>query len=70
MRQKIIRQFDCRLTSGRRRLRFTNGKIYAVDTDMPWAEAVAVKGKEIVFFGNNAGEQAFVGKSTCKPPLE
>jgi len=31
---------------------FINGKVYTVNEKQPWAEAVAVKGKEIVFVGN------------------
>ncbi len=42
----------------------TNGKIYTVNEAHPWAEAVAVKGKEIVYVGDNAGAAAFVGKGT------
>ena len=42
----------------------TNGKIYTVSPKQPWAEAVAVKGKEIVYVGDNAGAKAFVGEDT------
>ncbi len=31
---------------------------------MPWAEAVAIKGKEIVFVGDNASAAAFAGENT------
>jgi predicted amidohydrolase YtcJ len=42
----------------------TNGKIYTVNESQPWAEAVAVKGNEIVYVGDNTGAKAFVGKET------
>ena len=42
----------------------TNGKIYTVNDDQPWAEAVAVDGKTIVYVGNNAGAASFIGKHT------
>lgn len=32
---------------------FTNGKIYTVNEVQPWAEAVAVTGKDVVFVGSN-----------------
>ena len=50
-----------------------NGKIYTVNEGQPWAEAVAVKGKDIVFVGDNAGAAAFVGKGTevrARMPIE
>ena len=30
---------------------FTGGKVYTVNDNQPWAEAVAVKGNKIVFVG-------------------
>ncbi len=42
----------------------TNGKVYTVNEKQPWAEAVAVDGKEIVYVGDNAGARAFVGQGT------
>ena len=42
----------------------TNGKIYTVNEKQPWAEALAVKGKEIVYVGDNSGAKAFVGEGT------
>ncbi len=39
----------------------TNGKVYTVNDEQPWAEAVAVKGQDIVYVGDNAGAQAFIG---------
>ncbi len=42
----------------------TNGKVYTVDEERPWAEAVAVKGQDIVYVGDDAGAQAFIGDGT------
>lgn len=43
---------------------FNNGKVYTVDEQQPWVEAVAVIGNEIVYVGDNAGVVAFVGNDT------
>ncbi len=43
---------------------FTNGKVYTVNEAQPWAEAVAVRGNEIVYVGDDAGAAAFVGEAT------
>ena len=43
---------------------FTNGKIYTVNNQQPWAEAVAVKGSKIVYVGDTKGARAFVGEGT------
>jgi predicted amidohydrolase YtcJ len=43
---------------------FTNGKVYTVEDDNPWAEAVAVRGNEIVYVGDAAGAEALVGEGT------
>lgn len=43
---------------------FTNGKIYTVNEDQPWAEAVAVKGNKIVFVGSTEDAQAYIGEAT------
>ena len=48
----------------------TNGKVYTVDEDRPWAEAVAVRGEEIVYVGDDAGAKAFVGEGTQEVDLE
>ena len=34
---------------------FTNAKVYTLDAAQPWAEAVAVKGNEIVYVGDEVG---------------
>jgi predicted amidohydrolase YtcJ len=43
---------------------FTGGKVYTVDDDNPWAEAVAVKGNKIVYVGDVEGAKAFIGDDT------
>ena len=43
---------------------FTNGKVYTVDEQQPWVEAVAVKDNEIVYVGDAAGAEAHVGDGT------
>ncbi len=49
---------------------FTNGKVYTVNEEQPWAEAVVIRGKEIVFVGDNAAAVAFVGESTNQIDLD
>lgn len=34
---------------------FTHGKVYTVDESNSWAEAVAVRGNEIVYVGDSVG---------------
>ncbi len=41
-----------------------NGTVYTVDQQRSLAEAVAVKGKEIIFVGNNSEATEFVGPQT------
>lgn len=43
---------------------FTNANVYTVNEAQPRAEAVAVKGNEIVYVGDAAGAQALVGPDT------
>lgn len=43
---------------------FRNGPVYTVSEAKPWARAVAVKGKRIVYVGDEAGIQALVGPGT------
>lgn len=43
---------------------FINAKVYTVDEDNPHAKAVAVRGNEIVFVGDEAGVSAYHGKNT------
>ncbi len=39
----------------------TNGKIYTVNDEQPWAEAVAVRGDEIVYVGDKTGNGTEAG---------
>ena len=41
-----------------------NGSIYTVNPKQPWAQAVAVRGDEIVYVGSNQGARAFIGKGS------
>ncbi len=43
---------------------FLNGKVYTVNPRQPWAQAVAVRGDQIVYVGDNAGARAFIGKGS------
>ena len=42
----------------------TGGRVFTVDDRNPWAEAVAIRGGEFVFVGDEAGVAAFVGDTT------
>jgi predicted amidohydrolase YtcJ len=42
----------------------TGGRIYTVDDQNPWAEAVAIRGDSFVFVGDAIGARAFVGDAT------
>ena len=39
----------------------TNGKVYTVNEKQPWAEAVVIQGKEIVYVGDSMGAAKFKG---------
>ena len=41
-----------------------NGRIYTMETEVPWGQAVAVKGKRIVYLGDNQGAAAWAGPET------
>ncbi|MGI9514026.1 MAG: amidohydrolase family protein, partial [Anderseniella sp.] len=43
---------------------FTGGKVYTVDENQSWAEAVAVKDNKIVFVGSAADAKKHIGEST------
>ncbi|WP_246161776.1 amidohydrolase [Segnochrobactrum spirostomi] len=43
---------------------FKNGPVYTVSDANPWARAVAVKGKRIVYVGDDAGVQSLIGSKT------
>jgi predicted amidohydrolase YtcJ len=42
----------------------TDAKIYTANPKQPWAEALAVKGTDIVYVGDNDGAAGFVGDQT------
>ena len=46
-----------------------NGKIYTSNPKQPWAEAVAIKGTDIVYVGDNEGAKTSVGKQTTVADL-
>ena len=43
---------------------FTGGKVYTVDKNQSWAEAVAVRGNKIVYVGDAAGAKKHIGDKT------
>src|SRR6476660_1265621 len=43
---------------------FENGKIYTVNAQLPWAEAVAVRNGRIVFVGSARGAREWQGPQT------
>lgn len=43
---------------------FRNGPVYTINGDRAWARAVAVRKKQIVYVGDDAGIEAFVGPAT------
>jgi predicted amidohydrolase YtcJ len=47
-----------------------NGRIYTLDDERTWAEALAIDNGRIVFVGPNAGVDAFVGPETGFVDLE
>jgi len=49
---------------------FTNAKIYTVNEMQPWAEAVAIKGNEIVYVGGAAGAETLIGATTVRMDVD
>ena len=47
-----------------------NGKIYTVNPMQPWAEAVAIKGTDLVYVGDNEGVKKFIGEDTTVADLK
>ena len=43
---------------------FMGGKVYTVNKEQPWAEAVAVQGKKIVFVGSTSDAKNYIGDQT------
>lgn len=48
---------------------FTNGRVYTVDDSGSWAQAVAVRGGEIVYVGDDSGAQAYLGAASLSVDL-
>ena len=42
----------------------TNGKIYTVEKDQPWVDAVAIKDGKYLFVGTSEGAKSYIGEST------
>ena len=51
-------------------LAFVNAKVYTLDEEMPWADAVVVKGDAITYVGDAAGADEFIGKATRTVDLD
>ena len=51
-------------------LLFTGAKVYTVNPNQPWAEAVAVKDGKIVYVGDATGAEAQVGSATQRFDLQ
>ncbi len=49
---------------------FINGQVYTVNENQPRAEAVAVKGTDIVYVGDDQGAEKFIGDNTKVTDLE
>jgi len=45
---------------------FVNARLYTVDDEKTWAEAVAIRGNEIIFVGGNAGTEELIGPETVR----
>lgn len=43
---------------------FTNAKVYTVNDNQPWAEAVAIRDNRIVYVGDSAGARSYIGPET------
>ena len=43
---------------------FKNGRVYTVDAERPWAQAVAVTGNRITYVGPDAGVEKHIGTAT------
>ena len=49
---------------------YINGKIYTVNEDRPWAEAVAIKDRKFVTVGDRAAVDAMIGENTVVTDLK
>jgi hypothetical protein len=52
------------LTGQQMRIAFLNGKIYTVNQEQPFAEAVVVESNKIIFVGNNNDAKKFIDANT------
>lgn len=43
---------------------FINAKVYTMNEDAPWAEAVGVKNRKIIFVGNSDDSEKYIGSDT------
>ncbi len=48
---------------------FTNGAVYTVQSEVPWASAVAVTDGHITYVGDDEGAKAFIGENTVVTDL-
>jgi hypothetical protein len=46
-----------------------SGSVYTVDAERSWAQAVAIADRDIVYVGDDAGAQAFIGPDTTRVDL-
>jgi predicted amidohydrolase YtcJ len=46
-----------------------SGSVYTVDGERSWAQAVAIAGRDIVYVGDDAGAQAYIGPATTRVDL-
>ena len=47
----------------------TGGRIYTEDARSPWAQAVAISGKQFIYVGDDSGAEMYVGESTKRIDL-
>ena len=43
---------------------YVNGRIYTVNESQPWAQALAVRGKRLLYVGDDASARKYVGDTT------
>ena len=49
---------------------YTNGQIYTGNSNLPWAEVVAISGKGIVYVGTHDVPKTLIGQDTIVVDLE
>ncbi|MCX7974808.1 MAG: amidohydrolase [Candidatus Aminicenantes bacterium] len=60
----LILETACCRNLGLAELVITDAKIYTVNPDQPWAEAVAIKGEWIIFVGSDEQVKKYIGPKT------